>query len=117
MHSAHRAARSLVTAQAANAEQSPHPFSNSRGLIHPTTHSQATYDAFMRTQPTLEAFEAELRKYNALEQEIAAIPTIHNIGGPACAERLLGDAAVCGASHVLRVTGGFVWKTLLGAAM
>lgn len=34
----------------------------------------------MRTQPTLEAFEAELRKYNALEQEIAAIPTLHNIG-------------------------------------
>jgi hypothetical protein len=36
----------------------------------------------MRTQPTLEAFEAELRKYNALEQEIAAIPTLHNIGAP-----------------------------------
>jgi hypothetical protein len=41
---------------------------------------QATYDAFMRTAPSLEAFEAELRKYNALEQEIAAIPTLHNIG-------------------------------------
>ncbi|KIZ06068.1 Dynein gamma chain, flagellar outer arm [Monoraphidium neglectum] len=41
---------------------------------------QATYDAFMRTQPNLEAFEAELRKYNALELEIAAIPTLHNIG-------------------------------------
>jgi len=34
----------------------------------------------MRTGPSLEAFEAELRKYNALEQEIAAIPTLHNIG-------------------------------------
>ena len=34
----------------------------------------------MRTQPSLEAFEAELRKYNTLEQEIAAIPTLHNIG-------------------------------------
>ena len=34
----------------------------------------------MRTKPSLEAFEAELRKYNTLEQEITAIPTLHNIG-------------------------------------
>lgn len=49
---------------------------------HLPTHAppQATYDAFMRTKPTLEAFEAELRKYNTLEQEIGAIPTVHNIG-------------------------------------
>lgn len=41
---------------------------------------QAAYDAFTRAKPTLEAFEAELRKYNALEQEIAAVPALHNIG-------------------------------------
>ena len=45
-----------------------------------TPPSQATYDAFMGTSPSMEAFEAELRKYNALEQEIAAIPMLHNIG-------------------------------------
>ena len=41
---------------------------------------QSTYDAFMRTNPTLEAFEVELKKYMALETEIAAITAVHNIG-------------------------------------
>jgi hypothetical protein len=34
----------------------------------------------MATSPTLEAFEAELKKYMAVETEIAAIPTLYNIG-------------------------------------
>uniref|UniRef100_A0A383W453 AAA+ ATPase domain-containing protein n=1 Tax=Tetradesmus obliquus TaxID=3088 RepID=A0A383W453_TETOB len=41
---------------------------------------QATYEAFMATSPTLEAFEAELKKYMAVETEIASIPTLYNIG-------------------------------------
>lgn len=34
----------------------------------------------MATSPTLEAFEAELKKYMAVETEIASIPTLYNIG-------------------------------------
>lgn len=41
---------------------------------------QAAYDAFVRTKPGLEAFQAELKKYNALEQDVSAIPSLHNIG-------------------------------------
>jgi hypothetical protein len=42
--------------------------------------AQATYDVFMATNPTLEAFEAELKKYMAIETEIASIPSVYNIG-------------------------------------
>jgi len=35
----------------------------------------------MKTNPTLDAFEAELKKYMAVETEIAAIPSVYNIGG------------------------------------
>jgi hypothetical protein len=38
----------------------------------------------MATSPTLEAFEAELKKYMAVETEIAAIPTLYNIGECLC---------------------------------
>lgn len=55
---------------------------------------QAIYDAFMRTNPTLEAFEAELKKYMAIETEIASISTCHNIG-----RQLLAD--YCVACHRL----------------
>eukprot|EP00898_Chlorokybus_atmophyticus_P005691 jgi/Chlat1/6122/Chrsp409S05665 len=41
---------------------------------------QAEYAQFMSTNPSIEAFEAELRKYMDLEQEIAQIPPVHNIG-------------------------------------
>jgi dynein heavy chain len=41
---------------------------------------QATYEAFMKTSPTLEAFEAELKKYMAIETEVANISPVHNIG-------------------------------------
>jgi dynein heavy chain len=41
---------------------------------------QAAYAAFMRGKPKLEEFEAELKRYAAIEAEIAAIPTLHNIG-------------------------------------
>lgn len=42
---------------------------------------QSIYEAFMKTNPTLDAFEAELKKYMAVETEIAAIPSVYNIGG------------------------------------
>jgi hypothetical protein len=42
--------------------------------------AQATYEAFTATSPTLEAFEAELKKYMAVETQIASIPTLYNIG-------------------------------------
>lgn len=61
---------------------------------------QATYDAFMRTKPSLEAFEAELRKYNTLEQEIAAIPTLHNIGARAYLRVCVCAWGVCGGGRV-----------------
>ena len=65
----------------------------------------------MRTKPTLEAFEAELRKYNALEQEIAAIPTVHNIGGRA-------PRAAAARSHVLSPVAGACRRVAaLGAAL
>jgi len=41
---------------------------------------QKAYDAFMQTNPTLEMFEAELKKYMAIETEVNAIASIHNIG-------------------------------------
>ncbi|GFR42148.1 hypothetical protein Agub_g3000 [Astrephomene gubernaculifera] len=41
---------------------------------------QAAYDQFMRTNPTLEAFEAELKKYMAIETEVANIHGVNNIG-------------------------------------
>jgi dynein heavy chain len=41
---------------------------------------QSSYDAFMRTNPSLEMFEVELKKYMAIETEVAAIPALHNIG-------------------------------------
>jgi len=41
---------------------------------------QSEYSQFMATSPSLEAFEAELKKYMAIEQEIAQIPPVHNIG-------------------------------------
>lgn len=41
---------------------------------------QAAYDAFMATSPSLEAFEGQLKQYMAIENEIAAIPAVHNIG-------------------------------------
>lgn len=40
----------------------------------------AEYAAFMRGNPTLEQFEAEMKKYMAIEQEIATIAPTHNIG-------------------------------------
>ena len=40
----------------------------------------AEYAAFMRTQPTVDGFEAELRKYMALEQEVAGIAATHTVG-------------------------------------
>lgn len=42
---------------------------------------QSAYEAFMKTQPELQAFEAELKKYMAIETEVANISPIHNIGG------------------------------------
>jgi dynein heavy chain len=41
---------------------------------------QSAYDKFMKTQPELQAFEAELKKYMAIETEVANISAIHNIG-------------------------------------
>lgn len=41
---------------------------------------QSAYDAFMKTNPELEAFEAELKKYMAIETEVANISPICNIG-------------------------------------
>ncbi|PNH08753.1 Dynein gamma chain, flagellar outer arm [Tetrabaena socialis] len=41
---------------------------------------QAAYDQFMRSNPTLEAFEAELKKYMAIENEVAGIASVNNIG-------------------------------------
>ena len=41
---------------------------------------QAEYAAFMKTNPSLEAFEEELKKYMAIEREIATIAPVHNIG-------------------------------------
>jgi hypothetical protein len=46
----------------------------------------------MATSPTLEAFEAELKKYMAVETEIAAIPTLYNIGEILCQLPLLSRA-------------------------
>eukprot|EP00217_Crustomastix_stigmatica_P013603 CAMPEP_0183798542 /NCGR_PEP_ID=MMETSP0803_2-20130417/19119_1 /TAXON_ID=195967 /ORGANISM="Crustomastix stigmata, Strain CCMP3273" /LENGTH=4519 /DNA_ID=CAMNT_0026043227 /DNA_START=42 /DNA_END=13598 /DNA_ORIENTATION=- len=40
----------------------------------------AEYSEFMKTKPSLEQFELELKKYMAIEQEIADIPPVHNIG-------------------------------------
>lgn len=34
----------------------------------------------MATNPTLEMFEAELKKYMAIETDIASIPSLYNIG-------------------------------------
>lgn len=34
----------------------------------------------MAANPSLEAFEAELKKYMAIETEIASIPSVYNIG-------------------------------------
>ncbi|CAD7698753.1 unnamed protein product [Ostreobium quekettii] len=41
---------------------------------------QEAYENFMTTNPSLEAFEAELKKYMAIETDVANIPSIHNIG-------------------------------------
>ena len=41
---------------------------------------KAAYDAFMAMNPSLEDFEAELKKYDMVEQEIMRIPEKHNIG-------------------------------------
>ena len=41
---------------------------------------QDEYKKFMSLNPSLEAFEAELKKYMAIEKEIAQIPPVHNIG-------------------------------------
>eukprot|EP00854_Cymbomonas_tetramitiformis_P001067 gene1068-1616_t len=41
---------------------------------------QKEYENFMATEPSLEMFEAELKKYMAIEHEIAQIPPVHNIG-------------------------------------
>jgi dynein heavy chain len=38
------------------------------------------YNAFMAMNPSLEDFEAELKKYDMIEQEIMRIPEAHNIG-------------------------------------
>lgn len=40
----------------------------------------AAYDAFMAKAPTLEDFECELKKYVAIENEIANVPEKHTIG-------------------------------------
>ncbi len=40
----------------------------------------AEYAAFVRTAPSVEGFEGELRKYMALESEVAAITPTHTIG-------------------------------------
>ena len=40
----------------------------------------AEYATFMKSNPTLEQFEAEMKKYMAIEQEIATIAPTHNIG-------------------------------------
>jgi dynein heavy chain len=40
----------------------------------------AEYAAFVRTSPSVEGFEGELRKYMALEGEVAAITPAHTIG-------------------------------------
>ena len=45
-----------------------------------TTDLQAEYAKFMKTKPTLEAFEVELKKYMAIEQEVALVPPVHNLG-------------------------------------
>ena len=44
------------------------------------TDLQSEYAAFMATEPSLEAFENELKKYMAIEEEIAKIAPVHNIG-------------------------------------
>ena len=44
------------------------------------TDLQSEYAAFMATEPSLEAFENELKKYMAVEEEIAKIAPVHNIG-------------------------------------
>lgn len=49
-------------------------------LLRHNVQLQATYEAFMKTSPTLEAFEAELKKYMAIETEVANISPVHNIG-------------------------------------
>eukprot|EP00741_Cyanophora_paradoxa_P017811 tig00021017_g17202.t1 len=41
---------------------------------------QASYQEFMKKNPSLEDFEAELKKYMDVEQEIANITPVHNIG-------------------------------------
>jgi dynein heavy chain len=41
---------------------------------------KAAYEAFMSNSPSLEDFEAELKKYDLVEQEIMRIPEKHNIG-------------------------------------
>lgn len=41
---------------------------------------QVAYEKFMAANPALEAFEAELKKYMAIETEVAAIASINNIG-------------------------------------
>jgi len=41
---------------------------------------KAAYNAFMSKDPSLEDFEAELKKYDLVEQEIMRIPQKHNIG-------------------------------------
>lgn len=79
--------------------------------VPPARLLQATYDAFMRNKPTLEAFESELRKYNTLEQEIAGIPTLHNIGArqmmlaACCTSPLRGLSRRLRAAHALATTG------------
>ncbi|KAL4452763.1 hypothetical protein ABPG75_008425, partial [Micractinium tetrahymenae] len=44
------------------------------------TDLQAEYEAFMRSAPTLEECEAQLKRIMAVEQEIALIPPVHNLG-------------------------------------
>jgi dynein heavy chain len=68
----------------------------------------------MRTSPGLEAFEAELRKYNVLEQEIAAIPTLHNIGGAARSLQPRSSPPPVGDSgRATRPVGKYRWQRVL----